>query len=69
MMSPPRLVHALLFPKPKYKGPDKITYFLGDEFEKKLAQDKTTRWMIEFYASWNPDCNQFSGVFSELSTK
>lgn len=61
--------HILLFPKPKYKGPENVTYFLGDEFEKELAKDKKVKWLIEFYATWNPDCNEFAGVFGELSAK
>lgn len=59
----------LLFPKPRYKGPENVTYFLGDEFEKELAKDKNTQWLIEFYATWNPDCNEFAGTFSELSAR
>jgi len=61
--------HLLLFPKPKYRGPDNVTYFLGDEFERELSRDKSVKWLIEFYESWNPDCNEFAGVFSELSAK
>lgn len=59
----------LLFPKPKYKGPEKVTYFMGDEFEKELIADKKVKWLIEFYATWNPDCNEFASVFGELSAK
>lgn len=61
--------HLLLFPKPKYKGPENVRYFLGDDFEKELSRDKSVTWIIEFYESWNPDCNEFAGVFSELSAK
>lgn len=59
----------LLFPKPKYKGPENVTYFMGEEFEKELARDKKVKWLIEFYATWNPDCNEFASVFGELSAK
>lgn len=59
----------LLFPKPKYRGPENITYFLGDDFEKELAKDKSVKWLVEFYTTWNPDCNEFVGVFAELSAK
>ena len=59
----------LFFPKPKYKGPENVTYFIGEEFEKELARDKKVEWLIEFYATWNPDCTEFAGVFSELSAK
>lgn len=59
----------LLFPKPKYKGPENVTYFMGDEFEKELVKDKKVKWLVEFYATWNPDCNEFAGVFGELSAK
>jgi thiol-disulfide isomerase/thioredoxin len=67
--TPENEAHILLFPKPKYKGPENVTYFLGDEFEKELTKDKKVRWLIEFYATWNPDCNEFAGVFGELSAK
>lgn len=46
-----------------------MTYFLGDDFEKELSKDKKVVWLIEFYATWNPDCNEFASVFSELSAK
>lgn len=46
-----------------------MTYFMGDEFEKELSRDKKIKWLIEFYATWNPDCNEFAGVFGELSAK
>lgn len=46
-----------------------MTYFMGDDFEKELARDKKVKWLIEFYATWNPDCIEFAGVFSELSAK
>ena len=61
--------HMLLFPKPRYKGSDNVTYFMGEEFERTLAKDKKVKWLIEFYATWNPDCNEFASVFSELSAK
>lgn len=42
---------------------------MGEEFEKELAKDKKVVWFIEFYATWNPDCNEFAATFSELSAK
>lgn len=42
---------------------------MGDEFERTLAKDDKVKWLIEFYATWNPDCNEFANVFSELSAK
>lgn len=63
------LTHILLFPKPKYKGPDHVTYFIGEEFERRLAADKSSIWLVEFYATWNPDCTEFASVFKELSAK
>lgn len=63
------LAHMLMFPKPRYRGPDQVTYFVGDDFERELTKDPKANWLIEFYETWNPDCNDFAGVFSELSAK
>ncbi|KAG9510557.1 Thioredoxin-related transmembrane protein 2-like protein, partial [Fragariocoptes setiger] len=63
------LAHMLLLPKPRYKGPENVTYFVGEEFEKELAKNNGVDWLIEFYAGWNPDCNEFAGVFAELSAR
>lgn len=63
------VIHMLLLPKPKYKGPDNVTYFVGEEFEKQLRTEKSSEWLVEFYATWNPDCTEFASVFKELSTK
>lgn len=62
----------LMFPQPVYKGPAKLEYFTPASF-KELVEERTSaespRWIVEFYASWAPQCVYLEPVIADLSMK
>lgn len=63
------LLHLLLLPEPVYQGPEHVTYFRADEFEKELTRDRRVVYLIEMYAAWNPVSVDFASCFAELSAR
>ncbi|TMS40024.1 hypothetical protein L596_006461 [Steinernema carpocapsae] len=63
------IVVTVLFPEPAYKGPERVVYFQGDALFKELEKPNKTRWVIQFYTTWSPECRHTTPVFAELSEK
>ncbi|CAI4228942.1 unnamed protein product [Auanema sp. JU1783] len=63
------IVFYVVFPEPAFNGPEKITYFTGTELYDELQKNKSTTWVIMFYATWSQDCKHVNPVFAELSEK
>ncbi|GMS89442.1 hypothetical protein PENTCL1PPCAC_11617, partial [Pristionchus entomophagus] len=63
------ILQMVIFPEPVYDGPENVTYFQGAELYEELTKKNGTRWVIEFYASWSPECRHIAPVFAKLSEK
>ncbi|GMR42380.1 hypothetical protein PMAYCL1PPCAC_12575, partial [Pristionchus mayeri] len=63
------LLQMVVFPEPVYNGPENVTYFQGQELFEELTKKNGTTWIIEFYASWSPECRHIAPVFAKLSEK
>lgn len=60
-------VHLLVVGEPVYKGPENVIYFDSNGPEEEFLSDKSSYWLIAFYASWNPACGKLAPIFSKLS--
>lgn len=61
---------GLFFPEPTYSGPENITYFRGTQaLEDEMERDKNVTWLVAFITMWNPACNNFAPIFSQLSAE
>lgn len=77
------LVYAaifVLFPQPKYDGPDSLHYLTPALFDEKVIRCRTTAtsnrddastsmWLVEFYASWSPPCVQIEPLVADISLR
>ncbi|VDK69343.1 unnamed protein product [Anisakis simplex] len=63
------IVHAVLFPEPAYKGPERVTYFNGAELYEEIQKNKRVTWLVQFYTTWSPECKHIAPVFSQLSDR
>jgi len=63
------IVFSLLLQEPTYSGPENVVYFKSlATLEESVKQDKQhTVWLVCFYTIWNPTCNNFAPIFSQLS--
>lgn len=62
-------LHFVFLPQPVYKGPQNIQYFRSTHLEHEVKRDERVTWVICFYATWSPPCNDFAPVFAEISNK
>ncbi|KAF8359433.1 hypothetical protein PRIPAC_94428, partial [Pristionchus pacificus] len=63
------ILQMVVFPEPVYNGPENVTYFQGAELYEELTKKNGTTWIIEFYASWSPECRHIQPVFAKLSER
>lgn len=62
-------LHFVFLPQPVYKGPENIQYLRSTNLEHEIKRDDRVTWLVCFYASWSPPCNDFAPVFAEISNK
>ncbi|XP_057318024.1 thioredoxin-related transmembrane protein 2 homolog [Microplitis mediator] len=61
---------ALILPEPTYQGPQNITFIRGaNGLEEELKRDTRIIWLVAFYTAWNPACNTFAPIYSQLSAE
>ena len=75
----------ILFPQPKYEGPDSLHFFTPAIFDEIIIRNKgkivdsssnvtnqsskNPMWLVEFYASWSPPCVHVEPVIADISLK
>lgn len=62
-------LHFVFLPQPVYKGPENLVYLRGCHLDNEIKRDERITWLVCFYATWSPPCNDFAPVFAELSNK
>jgi thiol-disulfide isomerase/thioredoxin len=62
-------LHFVFFPQAIYKGPENVIYLRGCHLDDEIKRDERVTWLVCFYASWSPPCNDFAPAFAELSNK
>ena len=62
-------LHFVFLPQPVYSGPENVVYLRGCHLSNEIKRDERVTWLVCFYATWSPPCNDFAPVFARLSTK
>ncbi|KAF7639919.1 Thioredoxin domain-containing protein [Meloidogyne graminicola] len=59
----------VLVDEPLPPDSEKVRFFSGEELRNTLQEDKSIVWIIEFFATWSPECRYVRPVFNALSEK
>ncbi|XP_058496808.1 thioredoxin-related transmembrane protein 2-B [Solea solea] len=63
------IVFLMTCKPPLYMGPEYIKYFSDKTIDDELDKDSRVTWIVEFFASWSPECQSFASVYADLSLK
>eukprot|EP01104_Vermistella_antarctica_P020391 TRINITY_DN8703_c0_g1_i1.p1 TRINITY_DN8703_c0_g1~~TRINITY_DN8703_c0_g1_i1.p1 ORF type:complete len:263 (-),score=39.73 TRINITY_DN8703_c0_g1_i1:3-791(-) len=67
---------TFLIPDPKFTGPQKIEFLNPMSYKdrvllahkhRKQSPDAKCRWLVEFYTTWAPPCQEIAPVYADLS--